>query len=291
MTTDSTLLSPIIEVDETNFQAEVIQRSHSVPVVVDFWAPWCGPCRMIGPPLEKLAKEAGGAWVLAKLNTDENQSTAMQYRISGIPAVKAFHKGKVIDEFVGAIPEPAIRKWLGGFLPGQADELATEAERQELAGNWSAAMLGYRNALAEDEGHAGARLGMGRTLFAMERFEDALTELEQVPHGGMQRAEAEGLMARARFRLEGGPDSAEIEARHRVAEDPDDLEARLTLARALAGREQYREALEGLLSVVKRDAADSREAARLAMLEVFAALGDEHALSEEYRPQLAAALW
>ncbi|MCB0217679.1 MAG: tetratricopeptide repeat protein [Caldilineae bacterium] len=291
MSPNSATLSPIIEVDQANFQTEVIERSKTVPVVVDFWAPWCGPCRMIGPVLEKLATEAKGAWILAKLNTDENQSLAMQHRISGIPAVKAFLGGKVIDEFVGAVPEPQVRKWLAGFLPGRADELSAEAERQEQAGNYSAAMLGYRNALAEDAEHAGARLGVGRTLFAMERFADALTELEQVPFGGMARAEAEGLMARARFRLEGGPDEAEIRARHRVAEHPDDLVARIALARALAGRDEYRDALEGLLAVVKRDAGEHRDSARQAMLDIFTALGDAHPLCEEYRPQLAAALW
>ncbi len=291
MSSNATTITPVIDVDQSNFQTEVIQRSQQVPVVVDFWAPWCGPCRMLGPVLEKLARDAGGAWILAKLNTDENQPLAMQYQISGIPAVKAFHKGSVIDEFVGALPERQVRKWLAGFLPGKADEIVAEAERMEGEGQLSMAMQAYRKALAEDEAHASARLGMGRTLLAMERFEDAIAELERVPHGGEPRREAESLMARARFRLDGGPDEAETEARRQVAQDPDDMPARIALARALAGRDQYRDALEGLLTVVQRDRGEHRDAARQAMLEVFTALGEEHPLGQEYRSRLAAALW
>ena len=114
--------------DVQSFQEDVVDASYDLPIVVDFWAPWCGPCRVLGPIIEKLAHEQAGKWRLVKVNSDSHQQEAMQYGVRGIPAVKMFHRGEVIDEFTGALPEPAIRQWLEKALPGESKDLLRQAE-------------------------------------------------------------------------------------------------------------------------------------------------------------------
>jgi len=149
----------IIDVDQGNFQQEVIQRSHNVPVVVDFWAPWCGPCRMLGPILERLANEPGSNFVLAKLNTDQNQAIAGQYDIRGIPAVKAFRNGQVVDEFVGAQPEPNVRAFLQRVTAGARPRPQRQARQQTKPAAGPAQRLQQaRNALEQGNGCEAQRL-------------------------------------------------------------------------------------------------------------------------------------
>jgi putative thioredoxin len=291
MAASDTMSSAVIEVSDRDFRQTVIEQSRRVPVVVDFWAPWCGPCRMIGPVLERLAAEANGAWILAKLNVDHNPQTASRYGIQGIPAVKGFRNGQVVSEFVGAVPEPQIRRFVDQLVPSAADTMAAEAKRLEAAGNLAQAETAYRHALRSDATHPAALLGLGRVLFQRDLFDEALATWQRVPLGKLERQEAEGWIAKASFRQEAALSGGEVEARRRLAANPNDLDARLALAAAMAAKGSYREALEGYLEVVRRDRGAFRQQARQAMLSLFTLLGDEHELTKEYRPQLAMLLF
>jgi putative thioredoxin len=291
MAASDTISSAVIEVSDRDFQQTVIEQSRRVPVVVDFWAPWCGPCRMIGPVLERLAAEADGAWILAKLNVDHNPQTASRYGIQGIPAVKGFRNGQVVSEFVGAVPEPQIRRFVDQLVPSAADTMAAEGQRLEAAGSLVQAETAYRHALRSDAQHPAALLGLGRVLFQRDLFDEALTTLQRVPVGKPERREAEGWIAKVSFRQQAALSGGEVEARRMLAANPDDLDARLALAVAMAAKGGTREALEGYLEVVRRDRGAFRNQARQAMLNLFAKLGDEHELTGEYRPQLAMLLY
>lgn len=246
---------------------------------------------MLGPVLERLAKEAQGAWVLAKVNTDENPSLAQQYGVQGIPTVKAFRNGRVVAEFVGVQPEAAIRRWLTALVPSAADRLAEAARLKELEGNLSAAEEGYRRALAETSDHPPSLLGLGRVLFQTDRYDEAIKLLEAVPARSRERAEAESWLAQARFRRATALTGGEIDARRRLAANPNDVAARLSLAAALAAKGAYREALEGLLSLVQSGDQETGRQAQAMMLDVFRVLGDQHELTQQYRSLLAASLW
>jgi putative thioredoxin len=276
------------DVADASFDAEVIERSHRVPVVVDFWAPWCGPCRTLGPLLERLAAEHGGAFEVAKVNVDENPAVAADFGVRSIPAVKAFRGGAIVDEFVGALPEAAVRAFLRRVLPSRADELAVRAHAAETAGDPAAAERDYREALALDPNHPAARLGVGR-LLATSSAPEALRELDRVLPGTPERTEADRLAARLRLASDDGTGEADLRAR--VARDPSDLGARIELARNLAAREDYEAALAELLEIIRLDRKYEDEAARKQMLDVFNILGARHPLTEKYRSELARVLF
>ena len=282
----------IIDVSEATFQKEVIERSYEVPVVVDFWAVWCGPCRMLGPTLERLAAEANGAWVLAKVDVDANPGLAMRYGVQGIPAVKAFVDGQVIDEFVGAQPEPMVRRFIEGLAPKKEATWVKEAEAAEKAGNLQKAEAIYRQALASDPHEARALLGLGRVLFQQGRLQEAKTFLEQIPlHEVAAREDAEKWLAQIEFREQAQAIGGLQAAREQFQANPNDLDARYNFAIALAAGGHYEDALRHLLAIVKQDRAYRNDAARRAMVAIFKILGEENPLTREYRSKLAMAIF
>jgi putative thioredoxin len=270
-----------LDVSESTFERKVIQASRQAPVVVDFWAPWCGPCRMLGPVLEKLAKEANGAWTLVKVNTDENQGLAMRYGIQGIPAVKAFRDGKVVDEFVGAQPEPQVRQFIRKLAPAQAESAADAAAGLLAAHRWAEAEAAYRRALNADQSQS-AVLGLAKALIAQGKGPDAELALDAVSN----QAEIAGT------------DKLRIAAHWLVTsrasgDDPDSNSADALFLRAgqLAALGDVQGALEGLIAVLRRDKRYRGGEAQKIMLAYFDILGDSDPLAREYRSKLASVLF
>ncbi len=274
----------VIEVDERSFQAQVLERSRSVPVVVDFWAPWCGPCRVLGPILEKLAKESNGAWVLAKINVDNNQRLAQMFRVQGIPAVKAFRDGKLADQFEGALPESQVRSWLKRLLPAeQNDPLAAARELEDRAPDEAAAR--YRLALGQNPDDHDALLGLGRLLVQQGEAEGA-EALKQVPANSPHYAAAQGWLALADFFGEARTSKPDALAAQ-VTAQPGDIDARYKLAALQARNRRYDDAIEQLLAIVGRNRAFRDDGARKMLLALFAVLGDQHPLVAPARRKLA----
>src|SRR5436190_4412909 len=256
----------VVDVTDADFMTSVVEESKRRPVLVDFWADWCGPCKQLSPVLERLAEEKGGQFLLAKVDVDRNQYTASQFRIQSIPHVWAFVGGRPVDQFVGALPEPAIREFIDHLLPTEADLEAAEASRAARSGDVETAERGFREALEEDPQNREARLGLGRLL--LERGE--LGDAQEVLSSLVPDTEAERMLAAIR-----------VAGWDQVPQDDALVEPKRMAA---AGR--WREALDAMLGAVRYSTED-REAAREAMVDMFAVLGDDDPLTREYRGKLA----
>lgn len=275
----------VVDVGDHDFETAVLEQSRTTPVVVDFWAPWCGPCRTIGPLLERLADEHAGGFILAKVNVDEAPAVAQAFGIQSIPAVKGFRDGMLVGEFVGAQPEPTVRTLLDLLLPTAADRLVAGAAT--LAPE--AAEPPLREALALEPRHAGALIALARVLAQRGESAEALRLIDLVAPPSPLLAEAERLAAELRMQGDGAGDEAALRAR--VAAQPDDLQARLDLGRTLAALGRHEDALAELLAVVQRDRQFADDGARKAMVDLFAVLGSDHPLTERFRSELAKALF
>jgi putative thioredoxin len=279
----------VIDVGDADFERAVIERSATTPVVVDFWAPWCGPCRQLGPVLERLAAEYAGGFVLAKVDIDAAQQVAARYEVRSIPAVVGFRDGEVRAQFVGAQPEPSVRRFLAELIPNEADILADEGDALARRGDVDAAKERYEAAIALDARNEHALFGLAQLLAGTGDIEAAQNALELIVPSPENERDVDHLAATLRMRADGDGDEATL--RERLADDESDLAARIDLGRALGAQGRHEEALTELLDGVKRDPTFRDGAARLAMLDLFEMLGSEHELTNRFRRELARALY
>jgi putative thioredoxin len=281
----------IVDVDENSFEKEVLEKSSNVPVLVDFWAPWCAPCRTLGPILEKLAVEYKGAFLLAKVNTDESPRLSVQYGIQGIPNVMLFRDGKTVDQFVGAYPEASIRKFLDPYCPSEADKLYTAAQQELESGLSQQAEETLRKVLKIDSAHSAARLALSKLLITSRRGDEALVHIDAIPAMADEYESAVRLKEALAFQSECQQADGESTWRQRIENDPKDLDARFGLASCLAVSGNFREALQEFLEIVARNKRYRDEAARKSMLAIFSLIGERSELADEFRTRLARALY
>jgi len=275
------------DVDSSNFQQIVIEGSKQAPVVVDFWAPWCGPCKMLKPILEKLAAEYGGKFILAKINSDQNQGLAAQFAVRGIPSVKAVYKGKVVDEFSGAIPESAVREFLERIIPSPAEELRAQAAAQRAAGDLAGALQTLAEASNLDMKNEKVRLDAAEILIEIGQIDEARRLLDSLSPLTRMDARASQLIARLNFARAQGGDEAALRARIEAA--PEDMDSRLQLANLLVAQGRHAEGMDELLAMIERDKNWNEGVARTTMLSVFNLLGTDPRVAH-YRRKLASAL-
>jgi putative thioredoxin len=277
-----------LDVDERSFDQAVIERSRKVPVLVDFWAEWCAPCKALKPILEKLADEYGGRFVLAKVDADRNPALTSRYSVRSIPSVKAFSGGALVDEFSGALPEATVRRFIDGLMPTEVDELRMQAEDARAADRTDDALALLERAAVLEPQNDGVRLDRADLLLQLGRADEARALLDGVNPLTRDDPRAAQLIAQAAFAGGSLGDAANLEAR--VAAHPEDLAARLTLATASVQAGRYEAAMEQLLEIIRRDRSFRNDAARKTMLQVFNLLGNEGDLVSRYRRLMAAAL-
>lgn len=281
----------IIEVNQDDFDRLVIERSNELPVMVDFWAPWCAPCRILRPILEKLAEEYAGKFLLATVNTDENPSLALDYAIRSIPTVKTFRNGEVVDEFLGAQPERVIRAILERHLERASDRLRASATLARERSDLQTARQLLEKALVSDPENHRIRPELAQVLIEMGDYAQAKAVLEQLPVNEQQDEPIAALFIRIKYGqiVQEAPEEAVLE--QLIAADPGNLQARYQLSVRQLMKEEFEPALENLFEILRRDRQFGGDAARKAILDIFTLLGGTGPLVKGYRSRLSSVLY
>ncbi|MGE0254696.1 MAG: thioredoxin [Alphaproteobacteria bacterium] len=286
--------------DTEHFMEDVIDASREVPVIVDFWAPWCGPCKTLSPALEKVVQGAKGAVRMVKVDIDQNQELAAQLRIQSIPTIYAFRDGRPVDGFQGALPESQVKSWVdqlvkkfGGAVAADPLEEAVEAAAEALeAGDYGGAGALYAQVLNQDPNHARALAGLARCYLAAGRPEKAREAISRATPEAQASAEVKAVLSGLEMAEKGREAAGRTgELQARVAADPKDHQARFELAEALFGAGQAREAIDELLTIVRRDRKWNDDAARAQLVKIFEALGPTDPLTVESRKRLSSILF
>lgn len=270
----------IKDVSEATFMADVVDASMTVPVIVDFWAPWCGPCKTLGPALEAAVTAAGGAVKMAKINVDENQGIAGQMRVQSIPTVYAFWQGQPVDGFQGALPGSEIDAFVarvveaaGGQVPdGGLAEALEAAEEMLTEGDATSAAETFAAIAEQDPENAAAFAGLARAYLALEQIDQAEAVVNGVPEAISEAVEIEAVRAQIELARQAENAGPVAELRAAVEADPNDHQARLDLAQALHGADLVEEAVDELLELFRRDREWNDGAAKAQLFTIFEAL-------------------
>jgi putative thioredoxin len=284
----------ITDVTTATFETEVMEASFQQPVVIDIWAPWCGPCKALTPVLAKLSEEFEGRVKVVKVNADENQEIAAAFNARSIPYVAAIRDGQLVDQFMGALPEGKVRAFMEKLAPAPqtppAEEAYAAAKQLLDTGDKGQAAEALKMVLALDPSHDAARLDFAALLLDAEAAEQAQEHLKLVSAKSQEGDVFKSLMVRAQALLKAAslPPLSGLE--ERVANNPKDHAARFELANGLVERARYREAMDQLLEIVMRDRTFMEDGARKRLVEVFGLVASDDDLLREYRRKLATAL-
>ena len=279
--------SPYIHnVSMQNFQNLVLEKSINKPVLVDFWADWCQPCQTIMPMLAKLADEYAGKFELAKVNADEEQELAAHFGIKSLPTMKLFYQGQLVDERMGAVPESDIRAMLDKHIVSESDKFMQAAIMAYQQGQTEQALAMLNQALANDPDNAQLKVTIAQMVHAEGDSDSAVALLDSLDEEGSKLDGAIQLRAEINLaaQIADLPDLSEIE--EQLAQNPDDLEALLQKSRHLTARGDHENAMECLLSIMRKDRSFGDDAGRLGLLELFDLLGGEHPAVQKYRRKL-----
>jgi putative thioredoxin len=288
---DASLTGWVIDVTESDFETDIIERSRLMPVIVDFWAEWCEPCRTLGPILEKLVKEKAGVFVLAKINVEEAQQLAGAFGIESIPAVRVIKDGELVNGFNGLLPAAQIVEFLDQIVPSESENLMKAMAEKETT-NPKEAEAFYRKLILEDPGHEHALVSLARTLVHQHKDEEAQQILGKLGVVGEVGAEAERLRRIIDVRKEGGASGGDESAlRKKVAAEPENAKARYELGSLLAKQERYPEALEMLLSAAELDRELGRNEVRELMVKIWEIIGIRSDLADATRDKLRSLLY
>ena len=279
-----------------SFAADVIEASQQTPVIVDFWAPWCGPCKQLAPILEKTVRDAGGKVALVKINIDENPEIAQQLRIQSIPAVFAFDKGQPVDGFMGAQPESQIKRFVerlvGPMGPSPLEQALEQAKDALDAGDFATASNIYGQILRQVPGEAAAIAGLVRCLVGAGDLQEARELVDGLDDDALKDADVESAVSALALAEQAGEadgDTAELQAR--LAQDPGDHQARFDLAMAHHGAGRNEQAIDELIEIIRQDREWNEEAARQQLLKLFEALGHTDPLTVAGRRKLSSILF
>lgn len=274
----------IFDTAETTFEHDVVSRSYETPVVVDFWAPWCGPCKTLGPILEMLAQECAGSFLLAKVNVDENSGLAVRFGVQGIPSIKAYRNGEIMAEFNGSAPERTVREFIQKVAPSETDNIIIEATSLLAIRQWEQAEERLRIVLDSQSHNSVATLGLVRALIAQGKGDEAIAFINDFP-AGSEIVAAQQLKPLAQL-------LAEVDVPPtRDTGDMETLEAQYWQSARLLARGQHAAAMDGLLEVLRYDKNFRKGEPKLVILSMFALLGEEDPLTREYRDELASILF